>query len=94
MAIDLTKLTASAERITNAKDAVLAFIQGVPGLVRDAIAKDDISDAANINALADRFEADAVAITNAIVAGTPAEEPPAGEELPPVGGEEGGGGSR
>lgn len=77
MAVDLAKLTAASERITNARDAVLAFIQGVPGLIRDAVAKDDITDATNINALADKLESDAAAITDAIVAGTPAEEPPA-----------------
>ena len=70
MAVDLTKLTASVERITNAKDAVLAFINGVPDLIRDAVAKDDVADATNINALADTLETRATEITDAIVAGT------------------------
>lgn len=76
MAVDLTKLTAASERITNAKDAVLAFIQGVPGLIRDAIAADDVADATNINALADKLEADATTITDAIMAGTGGGTPP------------------
>ena len=70
MAVDLTKLTASVERITNAKDAVLAFINGVPDLIPDAVAKDDVGDATNINALADTLETRATEITDAIVAGT------------------------
>lgn len=70
MPIDLTKLTASAERISSARDAVLAFISGVPGLIREAVAADDITDATNVNALADKLEADATVITNAILAGT------------------------
>lgn len=70
MPVDLTKLTAASERITNARDAVLAFIQGVPGLIRDAIAADDITDATHVNALADKLEGDATAITDAILAHT------------------------
>lgn len=81
MAVDLTKLTAASERITNARDAVLAFIQGVPGLIRDAIAADDATDATNINALADKLEADATTITEAIMAGTGSE---GGGEQPPA----------
>lgn len=80
MAVDLTRLTAASERITNARDAVLAFIQGVPGLIRDAIAADDVTDATNINTLADKLEADATVITDAIMAGTGGgggENPPA-----------------
>lgn len=70
MPVDLTKLTAASERITNARDAVLAFIQGVPELVRDALEKDNITDATNVNALADKLEGDAQVITDAILAGT------------------------
>jgi hypothetical protein len=77
MAVDITKLTAASEHITSARDAVLAFISGVPNLIRDAVAKDDVTDATNINALADKLEADATAIADAIVANTPAAEPPA-----------------
>lgn len=51
MAVDLSKLTAAAERINTVKGAVLAFVQGVPGLIRDAVAADDMADATNINAL-------------------------------------------
>lgn len=76
MAVDLSKLTAAAERITTVKGSVLAFINGVPGLIRDAIVADDMSDATNINALADRLEADAAEITTAITSGTPAEGEP------------------
>ena len=79
MAVDLAKLTAAAEKITTVKGAVLAFINGVPGLIRDAVAADDIADATNINALADKLEADAGEITAAITTGTPAE----GEPEPP-----------
>jgi hypothetical protein len=81
MAVDLTKLTASAERITSAREAVLTFINGVPGLIRDAVAKDDAEDTTHIDALADRLEKDATTITDAIMAGTGAGEnttPPEG----------------
>lgn len=70
MAVDLKKLEASVERITSAKDAVLAFINGVPGLIRDAVAADDAADTTHIDALADTLESRATEITNAILAGT------------------------
>jgi hypothetical protein len=76
MAVDLSKIMASAERITTVKGAVLAFVSGVPQLVRDAIAADDAGEAVHLNALADRFEADASEIMTAITTGTPAEEEP------------------
>lgn len=85
MAVDLSKLTAAAERITTVKGSVLAFVNGVPGLIRDAIAADDMSDATNINALADRLEADAVEITTAITSGTPASGEPEPVPAPPEG---------
>jgi hypothetical protein len=76
MAVDLTKLTAAAEKITTVKGSVLAFLSGVPQLIRDAIAADDAGDAVNLNALADKLEADAVEITTALAAHTPAEPEP------------------
>ena len=76
MAVDLTKLTASVERIASVKGAVLAFVSGVPQLIRDAVAADDMADATNINALADRLEVEATEITTAITASTPAEPEP------------------
>jgi hypothetical protein len=82
MAVDLSKITASVEKMSTVKSSVLAFVSSVPQLMRDAIAADDATDATNINALADRLEAEASEITAAITAGTPAEsEPePAGED--------------
>lgn len=82
MAVDLSKITASVERITTVKGSVLAFVNSVPQLIRDAIAADDAGDATNLNALADRLETDASEITTAITAGTPAagEPTPAGTE--------------
>ena len=76
MAVDLSKITASVERISTVKGSVLAFISSVPGLIRDAIAADDAGDATNLNALADKLEADANEITTAITAGTPASDEP------------------
>jgi hypothetical protein len=87
MAVDLAKITASAERITSVKGSVLAFVAGVPQLIRDAIAADDMADATNINALADKLEVDASEIMTAITAGTPAESEP---EPTPTEGETGG----
>jgi hypothetical protein len=79
MAVDLSKITASVERMSTVKGSVLAFVSSVPQLMRDAIAADDMADATNINALADKLEADASDITTAITAGTPAS----GEPTPP-----------
>lgn len=76
MAVDLTKLTAAAEKITTVKGSILAFLNGVPQLIRDAVAADDMADATNINALADRLEAEAGEITTALAAHTPAEPEP------------------
>lgn len=76
MAVDLSKITASVERITTVKGSVLAFVNSVPGLIRDAIAADDAGELVNVNALADRLESDAAEITNAITAGTSAEGEP------------------
>lgn len=76
MAVDLTKLTAAAEKITTVKGSILAFLNGVPQLIRDAVAADDMADATNINALADRLEAEAGEITAALAAHTPAEPEP------------------
>lgn len=84
MPVDLTRLTAASERITNARDAVLAFIQGVPGLIRDAIAADDAGDATNLNALADKLENDATVITDAIMAGTGGSTGGGGTTEPPA----------
>lgn len=89
MAVDLSRITASAERITSVKGSVLAFVSGVPQLIRDAIAADDAGDATNLNALADKLEGDASEIMTAITAGTPAESEP--EPAPAEGGETGGG---
>lgn len=82
MAVDLSKITASVERITTVKGSVLAFISSVPDLIRSAIAADDAGDATNLNALADKLETDAGEIMTAITAGTPAS----GEPEPPIGG--------
>lgn len=78
MPVNLDKITASTAKIETVKDSVLNFVNAVPGLIRDAIAADDLAEATNINALADRLESSAQAITDAIVANTPAAtEPPA-----------------
>lgn len=87
MAVDLSRITAASERVTSVKGAVLTFVSGVPQLIRDAIAADDAGDATNLNALADKLEADASEIMTAITAGTPAEnepEPTPDEGLPPL----------
>lgn len=84
MPVDLSKITAAAERITNVKGAVLTFIANVPQLVRDAIAADDVTDATHLNALADKFETDASEIMAAIVAGTPAENEPEPTPVEPI----------
>lgn len=82
MAVDLAKITAAAEKITTVKGSILTFISGVPQLIRDAITADDINDATNLNALADRLETDAGEITTALTAHTPAEPEPT--PAPPV----------
>lgn len=84
MPVDLARITAASERITNVKGAVLTFIANVPQLVRDAIAADDVTDATNLNALADKFETDANEIMNAIVSGTPAEGEPEPAPVEPI----------
>lgn len=76
MPVNLDKITASTAKIETVKDSVLNFINAIPGLIRDAITADDLVDATNVNALADRLETSAQAITDAIVANTPAEEEP------------------
>lgn len=84
MPVDLSRVTAASERITTVKGAVLTFIANVPQLVRDAIAADDVADATNLNALADKFETDANEIMAAIVAHTPAETEPEPAPVEPI----------
>lgn len=85
MPVDLTKINASVDRMTTVKASVIAFISSVPQLIRDAITADDLTDATNVNALADRLEADATDIMNHIVANTPAESEPTPPPVePPV----------
>lgn len=70
MAIDLTKATAAVARQRTVKDSAVAFIRSVPGLIRDAIAADDIADATNINALADDIESHSAEIEGALTENT------------------------
>lgn len=84
MAVDLSKITASVERITTVKGSVLTFVSSVPQLIRDAIAADDAGDATNLNALADKLESDAGEIMTAITAGTPSSGEPTPTEPTPI----------
>lgn len=71
MAIDLTKVQAAVARQKTVKDSAIAFIRSVPGLIRDAIAADDISDATNINSLADEIESHSTEIEGALTENVP-----------------------
>jgi hypothetical protein len=102
MAVNLDKVIGSVAKIENVADSAIEFISSVPQMIRDEVAKDDVTDATHINALADRLEAKATKIAEAIVANTVAEgeqpsggvvtgdEPAPGEETGE--GETGGGG--
>lgn len=78
MPVDLTKARAAVARQKTVKDSAVAFIRSVPGLIREAIAADDIKDADNINALADDIESHSTEIEGALTENTSEEEPPAG----------------
>lgn len=79
MAIDLSKLRNAVSRNTTVDGSARELLNRIPQLIRDAIAKDDIGDATNINALADELEASNDGLAADVVANTPAaEEPPAG----------------
>lgn len=72
MAVDLTRLRAATARNTTVDGSAIAFIRGVPQLIREAIAADDVEDATNLNALADEIEASTDSLAAAIVENTPA----------------------
>lgn len=70
MPTDLTKVQAAVARQKTVKDSAVAFIRSVPGLIRDAIAADDLTDATNINALADDIESHSTEIEGALTENT------------------------
>lgn len=70
MALDLSKLTEALEAETNAKAAVLAYVEWVAGQIGSLPA-----DKAAIDALAAQVKATAEEIAAAVVVNTPAEPP-------------------
>ena len=71
MAIDLTNLIAKVERIETVGDSIIALLNSIAAQIRDLPATQ-----AALNDLAARVEAQATEISDAVVANTPAEEPP------------------
>lgn len=72
MALDLTKIRAAVSRNTTVDGSAAELIRSVPGLIRDAIAADDVTDAAHLNELADSIEASSDSLAAAVAEHTPA----------------------
>lgn len=70
MALDLTKIKAAVARNRTVDGSAMEFIRNVPQLIRDAIAADDVTDATNLNALADDIEASTSELEAALTANT------------------------
>lgn len=70
MPVDLTRITAAVTRNTTVDGSAMEFIRGIPGLIRDAIAADDVQDATNLNALADSIDASSDALEAALLENT------------------------
>lgn len=71
MAVDLTKLRAAVARNTTVDGSAIELLRGIPNLIREAIAADDVTDATNINALADEIETSTTSLASAITENTP-----------------------
>jgi hypothetical protein len=86
MALDFSRMETAVTRNDTVDGSAVELINSIPQLIREAIAADDVGDATNLNALADRFEASSDRLAAAILANTP--QAPGGET---GGGETGGG---
>ncbi len=75
MAVDLTKLRDTVAKATSVEASAAALLRGIPQLIRDAIAADDVADATNINALADSIEASSTDLGAAVAENTSAAPP-------------------
>lgn len=73
MAADFSALSAEVTRIEEVVPSVVAIINGIADKIAEAVAADNLSDNTETAGLADRVRAQADALAQAAVAGTPAE---------------------
>lgn len=71
MALDLSRVEAAVTRNDTVDGSATELINSIPQLIRDAIAADNLTNATNLNALADRFEASSDRLAAAVLANTP-----------------------
>ena len=70
MSAELDRLTASVAKLTTAEKSLVALVAGLAELIRN-----NASDPAALNKLADDIDADSKEITDAVAANTPAAPP-------------------
>ena len=72
MAVNLDDLRAEVARNRSVDDSAKAIIRGIAQRIADAIAADDIADAANINALVTDLRSSTDDLAAAVTENTPA----------------------
>lgn len=76
---DLTKIQTEVSENTSAVASAVALLDNLAQLIRD-----NATDVAALNELADQLDANSNQLAEAVVRNTPAEPPPAPEPTPPV----------
>lgn len=71
MATDLTRITTEVTEMSSAVDSAVALLGELAQLIRD-----NATDPAALNALADTLDQKGTALADAVVANTPASDPP------------------
>lgn len=75
MALDLTVLRDEVARNRTVDSSAAALIRGIAQRIADAIAADDVTDAANLTALVDDLRTSSDDLSAAVSEGTPAAPP-------------------
>jgi len=71
MAVDLTGLRDAVARNNTVDASAVELIRGIARRIEEAIAADDIGDAANINALVTELNSSTDSLAGAVTEGTP-----------------------
>lgn len=71
MSAEIDRLTASVTSLTTVDDSLVALVGNLAQAIRD-----NASDPAALNALADKLDAESTKVSDAVTANTPVQNPP------------------